>query len=542
MRHGAILCPPASARIVDPTTIFCVGLASCCSSASPSWARSRRRWTGAASGHGSVLVVEGAAGIGKSSLLAAAAERRATACGCCRHAASPLEQAYAFGTVRALFDPVRATGDWDGADRGRRRARAATRSTRPGRDRPRRRRDPRDAARAVLARGQPAPPSARSLLVVDDAHWADPPSLRWLGHLARRIDALPLLLLLAVRSGEPPSDPRAARRPPRPRRRCARGRSGRRRPRRSCARRLDADDAVCAACHDATGGNPFLVTRSRRALAAGADPATIGHFGPEAVAREVARRLDRLPAGAREVALAVAILGAGRAAAPRGGAGRTLGATAPRAAADALRTAGLLAPGARLEFAHPILAAAVAAGLGPGQTALRHRRAWRLLHVDGADPERQALQLLAGRARGGRDRRSACCAPRRRRRYARGAPGERDDLPAPRAGRAARRGDAARRPARVRARARRSPARATRPRCCARRSSSRPTPRRAPRPALRAARALALAALYDDMVEICRMALADPGGARPETVARLEAELVGLGDDARGGACRVPRA
>ena len=96
--------------------------------------------------------------------------------------------------------------------------------------------------------------------MVDDAHWADPPSLRWLGHLARRIDALPLLVLLAVRSGEPPSDPRllddlltapvaapaAAR--------------AARRPQRSSARRLvEATPAFCAACHDATGGNPFLL-------------------------------------------------------------------------------------------------------------------------------------------------------------------------------------------------------------------------------------------------------------------------------------------
>src|SRR5215207_9612200 len=44
-------------------------------------------------------------------------------------------------------------------------------------------------------------------IVVDDAHWTDPASLRWLGHLARRIDALPLLVVLAIRSGEPPSDP-----------------------------------------------------------------------------------------------------------------------------------------------------------------------------------------------------------------------------------------------------------------------------------------------------------------------------------------------
>ncbi len=47
--------------------------------------------------------------------------------------------------------------------------------------------------------------------------------------------------------------------------------------------------------------------------------------------------------------------------------------------------------------------------------------------------------------------------------------------------------------------------------------------------ALQAAQALALAALYDDMIAISRLALEDTGDASAEVVARLEAELVGLG-------------
>src|SRR5439155_7079911 len=41
-----------------------------------------------------------------------------------------------------------------------------------------------------------------TLLAVDDLHWADVPSLRWLSHLQRRLDDLPLLVLVATR---PPS-------------------------------------------------------------------------------------------------------------------------------------------------------------------------------------------------------------------------------------------------------------------------------------------------------------------------------------------------
>ena len=37
------------------------------------------------------------------------------------------------------------------------------------------------------------------LVAVDDLHWADAVSLRWLGYLARRLEGLPLLLVLATR-------------------------------------------------------------------------------------------------------------------------------------------------------------------------------------------------------------------------------------------------------------------------------------------------------------------------------------------------------
>ena len=41
-----------------------------------------------------------------------------------------------------------------------------------------------------------------TLLVVDDLHWADEPSLRWLHYLARRLEGLPLLLLVGTRPPE----------------------------------------------------------------------------------------------------------------------------------------------------------------------------------------------------------------------------------------------------------------------------------------------------------------------------------------------------
>ena len=44
------------------------------------------------------------------------------------------------------------------------------------------------------------------LLAVDDAHWADEPSLRFLGYLLRRMEALPILLVVAARPDEPGAD------------------------------------------------------------------------------------------------------------------------------------------------------------------------------------------------------------------------------------------------------------------------------------------------------------------------------------------------
>ena len=47
----------------------------------------------------------------------------------------------------------------------------------------------------------------RLLLVVDDLHWCDAPSLRYLGFVARRLAGSGIVLALGLRSGEPGIDP-----------------------------------------------------------------------------------------------------------------------------------------------------------------------------------------------------------------------------------------------------------------------------------------------------------------------------------------------
>ena len=48
------------------------------------------------------------------------------------------------------------------------------------------------------------------LLAVDDAHWSDQPSLRWLTYLARRLEGVPVLLLLGLRPAEPTMEDRCS--------------------------------------------------------------------------------------------------------------------------------------------------------------------------------------------------------------------------------------------------------------------------------------------------------------------------------------------
>src|SRR5262245_49233920 len=152
---------------------------------------------GAGEGQGGAIVIEGAAGIGKSSLLAAARE---TAAGLLVVSArgGELERAYPFGTARQLLEPVLARAGDDerralltGAAALAERVLAA-----PGDD---------AAAEFAalhglywlavnLAERQPV------LAIVDDAQWADRASLRWLVYLARRLEGVPIALLVAART------------------------------------------------------------------------------------------------------------------------------------------------------------------------------------------------------------------------------------------------------------------------------------------------------------------------------------------------------
>lgn len=242
---------------------------------------------------------------------------------------------------------------------------------------------------ATLARERPL------ALVIDDLHWSDPPSLRFLSFLLRRIDGLPMLVLAALR---PPSDgpaadiidmPGAVTLRPSPLSEGAvgelvRGRLGGRAP-----KGLDHDfTRVC-------GGIPLYVLALLDEL--GDDPAArlpeLDSIGPTGVVRSVGRRIAALGPEAEALAEAVAVLGDGselRHAAAISG----LSDGSASTAAHLLTGAAIFGRGPQLSFAHPIVRAAVYERPDPGRRAELHARAAQVLESAGAGPEAVALQLL----------------------------------------------------------------------------------------------------------------------------------------------------
>jgi DNA-binding NarL/FixJ family response regulator len=482
---------------------------------------------------GRVVTVEGPAGIGKSSLLAAAAGMAEADGGVVLRAhGGPLEQDAAWGIARELFEPLRRGRLWDELTVGA--AALARRVLDPDEGEPASGGDAMHAAARGLAwlatnLAQRSP----TMLIIDDVHWADAPSLRWLAQQARSLDGLALGVLVAVRSGEPAGEPGllaellAASPEPTLRPRAL----GPAAAEALVRERLPTAVASFAhACHAVTAGNPFLLTALLRQLVAdeiepNEDVASrLSAFGPEQVARSVMRQLSRLPEGAGELIRAVAVLGPGAPLRRAARLARLEQTQAPRVA-DSLRAAGLLDDGDQLALAHPLVEGALQTSLPRGERAIWHADAASLLAHEGADPEQIALHLLRTEPSeepgtvatlcDAADRASARGAPQSASAFLRRALAE-----PPRDRRTE---------ADIRLRlglalsAYLAPDATAALHAAVERAES---PGQRAEIALRGARALGLAGHTRDAFELCREALADPGDASPEAIARLEAELV----------------
>ena len=355
---------------------------------------------------GALLAFAGRAGIGKTTLLAEVRRRAATR-GCTVLAArgGDQEQRVAFHVARQLLQPqlagsaetdLRASlGSWYDIVGPALGLCAPTDGAPPDQQ------GLRDGLDWVLT--HLAVLRAPMVLVLDDAHWADPESLGWLAAFAPRAEQLPLLVVVAYRPDELPDHAESFKGLP--------GRAGGRpldlEPLSAAAvARLvretlgaHADDAFCRECWAVTAGNPFetveLVAKVRDR---GLTPTETGAHLLRDLAAAVkgsglVARLERLGTSTVRFAWACAVLGTEihplLAAAVAG-----LGHEEAADAADALRGARILTGAETLEFVHPLIATAVYRAIPPGvRVALHGQAAWCVIN-EGQGPSAAARHLL----------------------------------------------------------------------------------------------------------------------------------------------------
>jgi DNA-binding CsgD family transcriptional regulator len=360
---------------------------------------------------GHLLVIEGSPGVGKSRLLEALRDRgRAGGFACLAARAGELEREFPFGIVRQLFDPRLSSAseeERNGLLAGAARLAGPLLGLGGGGEGRHSTVAPGEAPYSTLhglywlcanlAAEEPV------LLLVDDAHWADGPSLRWMSFLLARFEELGVLLALTTRPAAPgaeneilgmlASSRAASTVRPAPLTEPAVAEL----VRHELSRDPSAD--FSRACHGVTAGNPFFLRELLRELGFEKVPPTaegvnrLREIGPKGITRTILRRLARLPEEANALSRAVAILGT------RGELrhAAALGGLRPEVAADA---AGLLADveilraGSPLRFVHPIVRKAIYNDVPLADRWRAHAEAARLLEADRAPEDQVAAHLL----------------------------------------------------------------------------------------------------------------------------------------------------
>jgi DNA-binding CsgD family transcriptional regulator len=379
-------------------------------------ARIKSALTEARAGRGTFVLIEGPPGIGKTALLAAARTAAAdSGMRVLRSRGAELERDFAFGVVRQLFEPPLAeASELERADLLQAAAGvAAGLLGLPG---------------APPAEGPPASgvdPSFAVLhglywlcanltavgplcVVVDDAHWADAASLRYLAFLLTRLHELDAALVVATRPLEAGTDAELLATvttdpsadviglPPL--------------TRAAVAQLVESslagvpDPAFVDACLRATRGTPFLMRVLLEALSEGGVAPTaeaarnVEKMGARTVGRSIRLRLRRLPEHAGRLARALAILEEGdlfqAARLAR------LGEVEAAEAAELLTTVGILESGRPLTFIHPIVRSGIYSDLTRAERAQGHRRAARLLAEQPGAHEQVAKHLVVSEPAG----------------------------------------------------------------------------------------------------------------------------------------------
>jgi DNA-binding CsgD family transcriptional regulator len=367
-----------------------------------------RSLDGAVAGDGGLLTIEGEAGAGKTSLLDAAAgmaaERGMLVLG---GRGGEYERDFPYGVVRQLFEPVLVD--------------------------PKRRAELLDGTAAMAAPvfspstgaagiGDPfgiqhglywllveLAAAAPVALLIDDAQWADRGSLEAIAYSARRLEDLPIVIALTVRTGEPGAadglfdqlrgEPIATRMTPPPLSAVAASSMI------AAGTGTQPSARVADACQTATAGNPLLLVELLRGLQAeGTAPSDenagrLAELAAAGLSDSILARLRRLGEGAVQAAEAVAVLEPnatpGRVAALAG-----MEPDAAAAACDRLISAQLLFDARPLGFVHPLVRSAVLGSISTPRRAIAHTRVARLLAEDGAEVDAVAAHLLHAEPQG----------------------------------------------------------------------------------------------------------------------------------------------
>ncbi|MFD6156121.1 helix-turn-helix transcriptional regulator [Nocardia sp. NPDC060256] len=355
-------------------------------------------------GAGGIILIEGEPGIGKTAMLRAAAQLAAARGLRVLHgAAKELERYVPFAAIEPLRAAVEAATTAE-PRRGQVSGGAFTGSMAIGHEMA--------AITGLLDATELFCATGPFVLLLDDAHWADPSSLRALRRLGELLGKLPLLLVLAV--------------PPLPRQR---GLSGLLAEFESGGAELirleplrDSDIAVLvelslgtaagpllSAAVASAGGNPLYVTE----LVTGMSQAGMLESGeissaawsfeengsrtvrlPESLTEAILRRLDHLPARSRQILSVAAALGLGVEAIELSEVLAAPLIDVWHVISAAVASGILVRSGAELTFRHDLIRQVLADQLPPASRTTLQSRAARVLMSMEAPVERVAMYLL----------------------------------------------------------------------------------------------------------------------------------------------------
>lgn len=357
-------------------------------------ARIRAAVDAACGGTGSTLLITADPGIGKTVLLRhALGDASDRGLNVLKANARELEQQYPYGVVLQLFERVIAQQPADNLLGG-----AASL-----------------AARLFTSDEQPAETDAPAepfpilhglywlvanlaergpvVIGIDDAHWADVASLRFVLYMSQRLQDLPVCLLLTARpawswpielkqlAGVPTTE--LLRLP---------ALSSAAVEELVAAEGIERADALARDVWHATRGNPFFIRELLRQVASGGDASSM--VVPETLARWVLARIERSGSAGRRTAEALAVLG-GAAPLP---ALSTLVALDPepiRQAVAGLVDRGIVQVNGEVAFVHPIVQACVYESIQSVRRAEMHLATARLLSTDPAALDAAAVHLLS---------------------------------------------------------------------------------------------------------------------------------------------------